>query len=104
MKKEITTTFNALATFVALLVITVHELIYYEPHSESNTVFIDLFFESSLFKSLFLFVMLITMMLVFAEIFRNIWNRLFTDLFKLRDINLNEAYSITSLLTLVLFN
>ena len=66
MKKEITTTFNAVATFVALLALTVNELIYYEPHSESNTVFIDLFFESSLFKSLFLFVMLITMMLVFA--------------------------------------
>lgn len=32
MKKEITTTFNAVATFVALLVITVHELIYYEPY------------------------------------------------------------------------
>lgn len=103
MKKEITTIFNALATFAALLAITVHELFYYEPYSESNTIFVDLLFESSLFKLLFLLGMLIAMMLVFAEIFRNIWNRLFTDLFKFRDINLNEAYSITSLLILVLF-
>lgn len=106
MKKVISTKFNVFATFALLLVMFIFTLFTIDVSDgyESNTL-VDLLFTQFWLKvlfSLFSLLLLIGVAITISYIFKEIWNRLLCDLFQVREVNINEAYSISVLLVLLL--
>ena len=95
MKKTISLYFNIVATLALTLVEWINALITYDLNAEPQRTLI-----SRLFKPLYLQVsvhllLVVVMALICAAVFKHIWNCFITDIAKLRDINLNEAYALS---------
>jgi hypothetical protein len=103
MKKGISTNFNLLATGIFLFVMFLIEFFTIdvsEIHEDSSVA--GIMFAQIELKILFLLSLLIGGAITASLIFKEIWNRLLCDLFKTRELNLNEAYSICFLMVLLL--
>jgi len=103
MKKGISTNFNLVATGTLLFVMFLFEFFTIEVSGihEDNSL-VGIMFTQTEYKIIFLLFLLMSVAITASFIFKEIWNRLFCDLFKTRELNLNEAYSICFLLVIVL--
>ncbi|RZM80369.1 hypothetical protein C3B51_12485 [Pseudoalteromonas rubra] len=102
-EKEISTNFNLLVTGTLLFVIFVFEFFTIDvsgPYEDNSLV--GLMFTQAEYKIIFLLFLLVGLAITASFIFKEIWNRLICDLFEIREINLNEAYSICFLMVLLL--
>ncbi|MFU2511426.1 MAG: hypothetical protein ACTH4U_15250 [Pseudoalteromonas prydzensis] len=99
MKKIISTEFNVFATFALLLVMFIFTLFTVDVSAGyGNSTLLDLLFTQFWLKVLFSLLLLIGVAITISYIFKEIWNRLLCDLFQVREVNINEAYSISVLL------
>jgi hypothetical protein len=103
MKKGISTNFNILATCSLLFVLFLLEFFTVDLSgaNEDNSL-AGMLFAQAEFKVLFVLFLLMSVAITASFVFKEIWNRLLCDLFKTREINLNEAYSICILMVLLL--
>ncbi|WP_046006001.1 hypothetical protein [Pseudoalteromonas rubra] len=103
MKKEISTSFNLLATGTLLFVMFVFEFFTmdFSGTYEDRTLLGIMFFQAE-YRIIFLLLLFMVVAITASFIFKEVWNRLIRDLFKIRGINLNEAYSICFLVVVVI--
>ncbi|MEL7478045.1 MAG: hypothetical protein AAGJ17_03990 [Pseudomonadota bacterium] len=94
MEKRISTNFNLFATAALLFVLFLYHFFTVNiSDAQASNSMIDLMFASVEAKVLFTLALLTGVSVTASFIFKEIWNRLFSDLFHLREINLNEAYA-----------
>ncbi|WP_125784684.1 hypothetical protein [Pseudoalteromonas rubra] len=103
MKKEISTSFNLLATGTLLLVMFVFEFFTMDfSGTYEDRTLLGIMFSQAEYRIIFLLLLFMVVAITASFIFKEVWNRLICDLFKIRGINLNEAYSICFLVVVVI--